>query len=61
MQKGVLTMDENTVMTEENQETNVHDKVGGTFSFLPAGVQVLIDWVIFLFATLASYFTKKNS
>ena len=25
---------------------------------LPAGVQVLIDWVIFLIATLVSYFSK---
>lgn len=42
------------------ETTVVNEKKGGTFSMLPAGVQVLIDWVIFLFATLASYFSKKE-
>lgn len=52
-------MEETTVMTQESE--NVHDKTSGTFGFLPAGVQVLIEWVIFLFATIAAYFSKKNA
>ena len=46
---------------DENQTTEVVvEKGNSVFSGLPAGVQVLIDWVIFLFSTLASYFTKKK-
>lgn len=48
-------MEETTVVKEEEV------KKGGTFSMLPAGVQVLIDWVIFLVATLVSFFKKKES
>ena len=46
-------MEETTVVKEEG-------KKGGTFSMLPAGVQVLIDWVIFLISTLVSFFKKKE-
>ena len=46
----------------DEDQTKVVPERGNTWmSGLPGGVQVLIDWVIFLFSTLASYFTKKKN
>ena len=48
----------NETTTNANQE--IREQGSSILGTLPAGVQVLIDWFIFVISTLVSYFSKKK-
>lgn len=44
-----------------NDSQNIREGGSQVLRSLPGGVQVLIDWIILLIATLASFVSKKRT